>query len=185
MTSLQQVQFQLSQLLNELEQQVSFSPKQLFVIGCSTSEIAGSRIGTSGAIEIAEVLFEEFSKFAKKHNLYLAFQGCEHINRALTMEAEAAEVYSLEPVTVVPVKHAGGSMSAYAFARFDNPVVVEHVRAHAGIDIGQTIIGMHLKEVAIPVRTSIRQIGDAIVTIAKTRPKLIGGERAIYIRTVE
>ncbi|MCM3390278.1 TIGR01440 family protein [Ureibacillus chungkukjangi] len=182
MTSLQQIQSQLSQLLSELEQQVKFQPKQLYVIGCSTSEIAGSRIGTSGAIEIAEVLFDEFSKFAQKHSLYLVFQGCEHINRSLTMEAEAAQMYSLEPVTVVPVKHAGGSMSAYAYSKFENPVVVEHVRAHGGIDIGQTIIGMHLKEVAIPLRTSVRQIGEAIVTIATTRPKLIGGERAVYIR---
>jgi len=180
MTLLQQIQSQLSQLLLELEQQVQFQPKQLFVIGCSTSEIAGSKIGTSGAIEIAEVLFEEFSKFAEKHELYLVFQGCEHINRALTMEAQAAQLYSLEPVTVVPVKLAGGSMSAHAYTKLENPVVVEQVRAHAGIDIGQTIIGMHLKEVAIPVRTSIRQIGEAIVTIAKTRPKLIGGERAKY-----
>lgn len=185
MTSLQQVQSQLSQLLNELEQQVNFSPKQLFVIGCSTSEIAGSPIGTSGAIEIAEVLFEEFLTFAQKHNLYLVFQGCEHINRALTLEAEAAQLYSLEPVTVIPVKHAGGSMSAYAYTKFENPVVVEHVRAHGGIDIGQTMIGMHLKEVAIPIRTSKRQIGEAIVTIATTRPKLIGGPRATYTRTVE
>ena len=182
MTSLQQVQSQLSQLLNELEQQIQFQPKQLFVIGCSTSEIVGSRIGTSGAIEVAEVLFDEFTKFAQKHGLYLVFQGCEHINRALTMEAEAAQLYSLEPVTVVPAKHAGGSMSAYAFTKFENAVVVEHVRAHSGIDIGQTMIGMHLKEVAIPIRTSIRQIGEAIVTIANTRPKLIGGERAVYIR---
>ncbi|MDN4492109.1 TIGR01440 family protein [Ureibacillus aquaedulcis] len=185
MTSLQQVQSQLSQLLNELEQQVSFTPKQLFVIGCSTSEIAGSKIGTSGAIEIAEVLFEEFSKFAHKHNIYLVFQGCEHINRALTMEAKAAQLYSLEPVTVIPVKHAGGSMSAYAYTKFENPVVVEHVRAHGGLDIGQTMIGMHLKEVAIPIRTGTRQIGEAIVTIATTRPKLIGGPRAVYNRTVE
>lgn len=182
MTSLNNVQKQLSQLLSEMEQQVEFLPKQLFVIGCSTSEIMGSKIGTAGAIEVAEILYEEFAKFAKKHDLYLAFQGCEHINRALTLEYEAALKYSLEPVTVVPVKRAGGSMSAYAFKQLENPVVVEKIRAHAGIDIGQTLIGMHLKEVAIPVRTSIRQIGDAIVTVAKTRPKLIGGERSVYVR---
>lgn len=180
MTSLEQVQQQLSQLLNELEQQVQFKPKQLFVIGCSTSEIAGSKIGTAGAMEVAETLYEEFARFAKKHELYLVFQGCEHINRALTMEYEAAEKFALEPVTVIPVKHAGGSMSAYAYTQMESPVVVEHIRAHAGIDIGQTLIGMHLKEVAIPVRTSIRQIGEAIVTVATTRPKLIGGPRAIY-----
>lgn len=185
MIHLQQVQSQLSQLLDELEQQVQFQPNQLFVIGCSTSEIAGSKIGTSGAMEVAEVLYREFAYFAKRNELYLVFQGCEHINRALTMEYDAALKYGLEPVTVIPVKHAGGSMSAYAYTQLENPVVVEHVRAHAGIDIGQTIIGMHLKEVAIPVRTSIRKIGEAVVTIAKTRPKLIGGERAIYVRPTE
>lgn len=185
MTSLQHLQNQLSQLLNELEQQVQFKPKQLFVIGCSTSEIVGSKIGTAGAMEVAEALYEEFARFAKKHDIYLVFQGCEHINRALTLEYEAAEKYSLEPVTVIPVKHAGGSMSAYAYTQMENPVVVERINAHAGIDIGQTLIGMHLKEVVIPVRTSIRQIGDAIVTAATTRPKLIGGARAIYVRQSE
>ncbi|SOB90047.1 uncharacterized protein (TIGR01440 family) [Ureibacillus xyleni] len=183
--SFQHLQDQLAQLLNEMEQQVDFQPKQLFVIGCSTSEVAGSKIGTAGAMEVAEVLYAELNRFAKKHDLYLVFQGCEHINRALTMEYEAALKYSYEPVAVIPVKHAGGSMSAYAYTQFENPVVVEHVRAHAGIDIGQTMIGMHLKEVAVPIRTSIRQIGDAIVTVAKTRPKLIGGERAIYIKVEE
>ncbi|TSI07434.1 TIGR01440 family protein [Lysinibacillus sp. BW-2-10] len=182
MTSFQHLQQPLSQLLHELEEQVDFQPNQLFVVGCSTSEVAGAKIGTAGALEIAEVLYEEFNRFAKKHNLYLVFQGCEHINRALTLEYEAAVKYSLEPVTVIPAKHAGGSMSAYAYTQLDNPVVVEHVRAHAGIDIGQTMIGMHLKEVAVPIRTSIRHIGDAVVTVAKTRPKLIGGERAIYIK---
>lgn len=182
MTSLQQVQTQLRQLLTEFEQQVEFLPKQLFVIGCSTSEVMGSKIGTAGAIEVAEMLYEELSKFANKHELYLAFQGCEHINRALTIEHEAAVHYRLEPVAVVPVKEAGGSMSAHAFTKMKEPVVVEHIRAHAGIDIGQTLIGMHLKEVAVPVRTQIHQIGEAIVTVAKTRPKLIGGERAIYCR---
>lgn len=182
MTSFQHLQQLLSQLLHELEEQVNFQPNQLFVVGCSTSEVAGAKIGTAGALEIAEVLYEELNRFAKKHNLYLVFQGCEHINRALTLEYEAAVKYSLEPVTVIPAKHAGGSMSAYAYTQLENPVVVEHVRAHAGIDIGQTMIGMHLKEVAVPIRTSIRQIGDAVVTVAKTRPKLIGGERAIYIK---
>lgn len=182
MVTLQQVQTELNQLLNELEQQVDFLPKQLFVVGCSTSEIMGTKIGTGGAIEVAEILYEELTRFANKHQLYLAFQGCEHINRALTLEYEAALQYGLEPVAVVPVKKAGGSMSAHAFTKMDNPVVVEHIRAHAGIDIGQTLIGMHLKEVAVPIRTQVKQIGEAIVTVAKTRPKLIGGERAVYCR---
>nr|WP_106785114.1 TIGR01440 family protein [Lysinibacillus timonensis] len=180
MATLEIIKNQISILLTELEEQVDFQPKQLFVIGCSTSEVLGSKIGTAGAMEVAEVLYEEIEKFAKRHQLYLAFQGCEHINRALTMEVEAAREYGYEPVTVIPVKHAGGSMSTFAYSKFVKPVVVEHIRAHAGIDIGQTLIGMHLKEVAIPIRTSIKHIGEAVVTIAKTRPKLIGGPRAIY-----
>ncbi|KGR80167.1 TIGR01440 family protein [Ureibacillus manganicus] len=180
MATLDVIQNEIALLLTELEQQVELKPKQLFIVGCSTSEVLGSKIGTAGAMEVAEILYKELQQFAKKHNIYLAFQGCEHINRALTLEYEAAEKYGYEPVTVVPVKKAGGSMSAYAYTQLHQPVVVEHIRAHAGIDIGQTLIGMHLKEVAIPLRTSVKQIGEAIVTVAKTRPKLIGGPRAIY-----
>lgn len=180
MATLDVIQNEIALLLSELEQQVELKPKQLFVVGCSTSEVLGSKIGTAGAMEVAEVLYKELNQFAQKHNIYLAFQGCEHINRALTLEYEAAEKYGYEPVTVVPVKKAGGSMSAYAYTQLRQPVVIEHIRAHAGIDIGQTLIGMHLKEVAIPLRTPVKQIGEAIVTVAKTRPKLIGGPRAIY-----
>ena len=175
-------QLQLEENLNELEQQIEFKKGQVFVVGCSTSEIAGKRIGTGGGLDIAENLFEPLVKFASKHGLYLAFQGCEHINRALTVEREAAEKYGWEPVTVIPVAKAGGSMSAYAFANMEDPVVVEEIQAHAGIDIGQTMIGMHLKRVAVPIRTSVKLIGEAIVSAATTRPKLIGGERASYDR---
>lgn len=178
--TLQNIGQQLTDLLSEFEQQVQLKPKQILVIGCSTSEIVGSKIGTNGALNIAEVLFEVLDAFAKKHDIYLAFQGCEHINRAITIEAEAMERYNLNEVTVVPVKKAGGSMSAYAYTKLSNPVVVEEISAHAGIDIGQTLIGMHLKKVAVPIRTSTPQIGEAVVTVATTRPKLIGGERAVY-----
>lgn len=178
--TLTKIQKQLTELLSEFEQYVQLKPKQIFVIGCSTSEVLGSKIGTNGALEVAEALYLVFERFAKKHNIYLAFQGCEHINRAITVEYEVLEKYNLEQVSVIPVQKAGGSMAAYAYKKFKNPVVVENIRAHAGIDIGQTLIGMHLKEVAVPIRTSIRQVGEAVVTIATTRPKLIGGERAIY-----
>ncbi len=180
MTVLELIQHQISQILIELDEQIDFKSKQIFVVGCSTSEVLGSKIGTAGAMEVAEILYKEFVKFAQKHDLYLAFQGCEHINRALTLEYETAVKYGYEPVTVIPMKQAGGSMSAYAYTQLQQPVVVEKIRAHAGIDIGQTLIGMHLKEVAIPIRTSIKQIGEAVVTIAKTRPKLIGGPRSVY-----
>lgn len=176
---------ELEQLLEEMAEQTALTPGSFFVIGCSTSEIAGKRIGTGGALEVAEALFKPLHAFAEKHEIYLAFQGCEHINRALTVERKAAEKFNLDQVSVVPVVRAGGSMSAYAFEHMKDAVVVESIRANAGIDIGQTLIGMHLKSVAVPLRTSIKQIGDAIVTVATTRPKLIGGERAVYLRPVE
>lgn len=171
---------QLEKLLVEMAAQTKFEQGGIFVVGCSTSEIAGQRIGTSGAFEIGEVLYEPLSEFAEKHGLYLAFQGCEHINRALTIEREAAVRYNLDPVTVIPAVQAGGSMSAFAYRHMTDPIVVEEIQACAGIDIGQTLIGMHLKKVAVPIRTSVDKIGEAIVTIATTRPKLIGGSRAIY-----
>lgn len=171
---------QLEELLAEMAEQTKFEKGGLFVIGCSTSEIAGKRIGTSGAFEIGEALYEPLTKFAEQYGLHLAFQGCEHINRALTIERQAANKYNLEPVTVIPTVHAGGSMSAFAYQQMNDPVVVEEIEAHVGIDIGQTLIGMHLKRVAVPLRTSIGKIGEAVVTIAITRPKLIGGQRAVY-----
>lgn len=171
---------QLEELLVDFSSQVVFLPGQLFVVGCSTSEIVGKRIGSAGGLEVAEALFQPLHAFAKKNDIRLAFQGCEHINRALTIEQETAKKYGLEPVSVIPVQTAGGSMSAYAFTHFQHPVVVENIQAHGGIDIGQTLIGMHLKPVAVPIRTSVKQIGDAVVTLATTRPKLIGGTRAIY-----
>lgn len=184
MFDLQRVQQELRKLLAEFEasDRVSLKSGQIFVIGCSTSEVVGKHIGKGGTLDVAEAIYPILHEFAEQHQLYLAFQGCEHINRAITIEAQAAQAYRLEPVTVVPVKSAGGSMSAYAYTQFQNPVVVETIQGQAqiGIDIGQTLIGMHMKHVAIPVRTSVRQIGEAVVTLATTRPKLIGGERAVY-----
>ncbi|MEK5039954.1 TIGR01440 family protein [Sporosarcina sp. FSL K6-3457] len=176
---------QLEQLLAEMAEQDRPVAGTLFVVGCSTSEIAGSRIGTSGALEIGESLYGPLKDFAEKYNLFLAFQGCEHINRALTIERQAAEKFNLDLVSVIPAQHAGGSMSTYAYRQMDQPVVVEAIRANAGIDIGQTLIGMHLKPVAVPLRTSISKIGEAVVTVATTRPKLIGGERAIYLHSAD
>lgn len=175
-------ELQLEEILNELEQQIQFKKGQVFVVGCSTSEVAGKRIGTGGAMDIAGDLYGPLEKFAARHRIFLAFQGCEHINRALTIERQAAEKYGWEPVRVIPVAKAGGSMSAFAFTAMNDPVVVEEVQAHAGIDIGQTMIGMHLKRVAVPLRTSVKLVGEAIVSAATTRPKLIGGERARYDR---
>jgi uncharacterized protein (TIGR01440 family) len=171
---------ELSVILEEFQQQAALTKGQVFVVGCSTSEVIGEKIGTSGTIEVAEMIFQELQKFREKTGASLAFQCCEHLNRALVVERETAVEKNLEIVTVIPVRSAGGAMAAYAYQHFRNPVVVEFIKADAGIDIGDTLIGMHLKHVAVPVRTSIRQIGHAHVTLAKTRPKLIGGERAVY-----
>ncbi len=170
----------MEQLLVEFEERTTLQKGTFFVVGCSTSEVIGEHIGTAGAPEVAEALFEPLVQFAKRNELYLAFQGCEHINRALTIEREAAREFRLDELSVYPVREAGGSMSAYAYEYLEDAVTVEHITAHAGVDIGQTFIGMHLKHVAVPIRTSIQTIGDAITTTATTRPPLIGGVRAKY-----
>jgi uncharacterized protein (TIGR01440 family) len=166
-----------------LKEQVEFRENDLFVVGCSTSEVAGKKIGTSGTFEIAAGIFSELKTFQEEAGISLAVQCCEHLNRALVVERETAERYGFELVSVVPVQKAGGAFATYTYDQMKDPVVVEFVKANAGIDIGDTFIGMHVKHVAVPVRASINRIGEAHVTMAKTRPKLIGGERAVYTKT--
>ena len=153
-------------------------PKEgrIFVLGCSTSEVLGSAIGTARSPETADAVLAA----TRSHGLFLAVQCCEHLNRALVVEEDALERFGLTEVTVHPVPEAGGSAASRAYELFDRPVVVESVTADLGLDIGQTLIGMHLKRVAVPVRLSVRHIGDAVLTAARTRPPLIGGERAKY-----
>ncbi|AKS66594.1 TIGR01440 family protein [Staphylococcus coagulans] len=170
----------LNQLLEELQTQSFFKKGEVCVIGCSTSEVQGDRIGTTGSLEVAETIFNSLVKVQQETGVAFAFQGCEHINRAITIEKKDFDPYLMTEVSVVPDTHAGGSLSTYAYRHMDEPIVVEYIKADSGIDIGQTLIGMHLKHVAVPVRTSVKQIGEAIVTVAKTRPKKIGGERAKY-----
>ncbi|WP_087973637.1 TIGR01440 family protein [Oceanobacillus rekensis] len=155
---------------------------ELFVIGCSTSEVAGQAIGTSGSEQIAEVIFKQLNILKEKSGIQLVFQCCEHLNRALVMEREIAARYLLDEVSVIPVPTAGGSMASYAYKQMTDPVVVESIKgsAHAGMDIGETMIGMHMKHVAVPLRFKQRQIGNARLAVARTRPKLIGGSRANY-----
>ena len=155
-------------------------PGRIFVLGCSTSEVLGSKIGTARSPETAEAIISALMKVTKKHGLYLAVQCCEHLNRALVVEEEAAERFGLTEVTVHPVPEAGGSAASRAFELFENPIVAECIAADLGMDIGQTLIGMHLKRVAVPVRLSVKTIGNAVLTAARTRPPLIGGERARY-----
>ncbi|UTE73295.1 TIGR01440 family protein [Rossellomorea marisflavi] len=167
-------------ILQEFHDQVPLRKGQVLVIGCSTSEVMGEKIGTAGTIDTAELIYEELRKYADKSGVSLAFQCCEHLNRAIVIERETAETKNLDEVTVVPVRKAGGAMATHAYHRFLDPVIVEHIKADAGIDIGDTFIGMHLKHVAVPVRVSVRSLGHAHVTLARTRPKLIGGNRAVY-----
>ncbi|GFI65287.1 hypothetical protein IMSAG185_00884 [Lachnospiraceae bacterium] len=155
---------------------------QILVVGCSTSEVGGAGIGTFSSPDLAEVVFGGVYQATQEAGIYLAAQCCEHLNRAVILEKEAAERYGYEAVNVVPQPKAGGSFATAAYKAFEHPVAVEHVRAHAGLDIGDTLIGMHLREVAVPVRIRTKQIGDAHVVCARTRPKFIGGERAVYDR---
>lgn len=152
----------------------------LFVVGCSTSEILGSRIGTQSTPDAAQAVFAGIHRAAREHGVFLAAQCCEHLNRALILESEAAEKYGYEPVNVIPQPKAGGSFATAAYAAFHDPVAVEHIKAHAGMDIGDTLIGMHLKDVAVPVRIGQNTIGEAHVVCARTRAKFIGGIRAVY-----
>ncbi|MEI2666726.1 TIGR01440 family protein [Rossellomorea sp. LJF3] len=175
-----QLKDELQTILRDFSNQVPLKKGQVFVVGCSTSEVMGERIGTSGTIEVAEMIYDELKGWADSTGVSLAFQCCEHLNRALVLEREIAEKRGLDEVTVVPVRKAGGAMATKAYHSFDDPVMVEHIKADAGIDIGDTFIGMHLKHVAVPIRVSQKSLGEAHVTLAKTRPKLIGGTRAAY-----
>ena len=166
----------------ELLSAANMKKGQILVVGCSSSEIASHRIGSYSSADIGKCVFEELYAITKKQGIYLATQCCEHLNRALILEEETAEKYGFQMVNVLPQLKAGGSFATAAYAGFENPVAVESIKAHAGIDIGDTFIGMHLKAVAVPVRTSIREIGGAHVTCARTRLKYIGGERAHYIK---
>ncbi len=168
--------------LDLLLQLAKLEPGEIVVIGCSTSEILGNRIGSAGSPDLASHLFGALGAVARKHGVALAFQCCEHLNRALVVERQTMRDYRLQPVTVWPVWNAGGSLAAAAMDGFQDPVVVETISAAAGMDIGHTLIGMHLRPVAVPVRLPWKKIGEADLVLARTRPKLIGGVRACYSR---
>ena len=169
---------------DELCEVAQFRKGSLIVIGGSSSEIRGGHIGKDSSYEVGTAVVEALMEAAKEKELRLAFQCCEHLNRALIVERETAEHFGYQEVTVVPWLHAGGAFSTNAFYHFQDPVAVEEIKADGGLDIGLTMIGMHLKRVAVPVRLTNNHIGAALVVGAKTRPPLIGGERAHYSREV-
>ena len=165
-------------VMTELGEKAKLKAGDMVVVGCSTSEIIGSKIGTNSNPDTAKIVFDAIYEYAGSQQWRLAFQCCEHLNRAIVTERQALPF--AETVNVVPQPKAGGSMATQAYARFDDPIVVEEIKADAGIDIGLTMIGMHMKRVAVPLRLENNKIGEALVVAARTRPRFIGGERAVY-----
>ena len=173
-----QIYAQTRAVIEELAEKANVKPGQIVVVGCSTSEVLGSKIGTNSNPNTAGRIFAALQDCAKAQGFYLAIQCCEHLNRAVITERGA--VPGAEIVNVVPQPKAGGSLATAAYAGFHDPVAVETIRADAGMDIGFTLIGMHLKQVAVPVRLEHNRIGEALIIAARTRPKFIGGIRAMY-----
>ncbi len=176
----EQIKTETEKAVRELLDKTNLKKGSIVVVGCSSSEILGEHIGKGSSPETGAVVAEAVLKVLGENGIYLAAQCCEHLNRALVIERAAAEKYMLEEVCVRPMPKAGGSFATAVYDKMDDPVMVEHVKAHAGIDIGCTLIGMHLKDVAVPLRLSVKTIGSALVNAAYTRPKLIGGVRAHY-----
>lgn len=169
---------QAAQVTRELIEKAKLQAGQIVVVGCSTSEICGSRIGSDSRPEVAKLVLEAIWDELRAKGIYLAAQCCEHLNRAIIIERAA--VPFADVVNVVPQPKAGGSFATAAYHAFEDPVAVEHIRADAGLDIGGTLIGMHLKQVAVPLRLRLDHIGNAILLAARVRPKFVGGSRAVY-----
>ena len=177
---LEEVKKEAADAMIELLTQAKLEEGDILVVGCSSSEVVGERIGTFSSVETAEAVFDGIYEVTQQKGIYLAAQCCEHLNRALIVEKELMKRDRLTRVNVVPQPKAGGSFATAAYHTFAHPAAVEHIRAAAGMDIGDTLIGMHLKEVAVPVRIERRQIGAARVICARTRLKFTGGARAVY-----
>ena len=169
---------ELTTLLDELKTQ-SFSKDEICVIGCSTSEVIGEKIGSVGSMEVAETIFNELERIKRETGVSFAFQGCEHINRAITIEREDYNPFTMEEVTVVPDVHAGGSLATYAYQHMKDPIVIEYIKVPKGIDIGQTLIGMHINHVCVPLRTSVKKLVKLQLQ-SLLQDQKIGGERAKY-----
>lgn len=176
----EEIAAQAAAAVRELLAAAGLKKGDIFVVGCSSSEIVGGVIGHASSFEAAEAVYGAVKPVLDEAGVWLAAQCCEHLNRALIVERACAEQYGLEPVCVVPQPKAGGSFATATWQGAQDPVAVEHLRAHAGMDIGGTLIGMHLRDVAVPVRLATDHIGNAILLAARTRPKFIGGERAKY-----
>lgn len=175
-----QLTAQARQATEELLEAAHLETGDIFVVGCSSSEIMGGHIGHDSSMEAVAAVLAGVQPPLQEQGVYLAAQCCEHLNRAIVLEREAAKAYGCQIVAAIPQPHAGGSWATSCWRAFKDPVLVEEVRAAAGMDIGGTLIGMHLRRVAVPVRLSLDHIGQAILLCARTRPPFIGGARAVY-----
>ena len=175
-----QLTAQARQATEKLLEAAHLETGDIFVVGCSSSEIMGGHIGHDSSMEAAAAVLAGVLPPLQEQGVYLAAQCCEHLNRAIVLEREAAKAYGCQIVAAIPQPHAGGSWATSCWRTFKDPVLVEEVRAAAGMDIGGTLIGMHLRRVAVPVRLSLDHIGQAILLCARTRPPFIGGARAVY-----
>ncbi len=169
---------QAEKVTREIIEKAGLVSGQILVVGCSSSEICGDKIGSNSNLEVAQAVFKGIYDVLQENGIYLAAQCCEHLNRAIIVEQEAVPFSDI--VNVVPQPKAGGSFGTTAYKTFKKPVAVEEIKADAGIDIGGTLIGMHIKKVAVPVKLENNKIGEANVLAARVRPKFIGGERAVY-----
>lgn len=176
--SLSEIKNAVAKATAELIEKGNLKSGMTVVIGCSTSEVGGGIIGKSGSLDIAEAIYDGANEILSKNGINLAAQCCEHLNRAIVLEREAAKGYDI--VCAVPKMHAGGSFATTAYKKMNDPVLIEEIKADAGLDIGATLIGMHLKKVAVPLRLEVKKIGEAPLFAAYTRPKFIGGIRAEY-----
>lgn len=177
---LEEIRLQAQQAAQELVEKAKLEKGNIVVIGCSSSEVGGNKIGTASSLEVAQAVFGGLYPVFKEKGIYVATQCCEHLNRAIIIEKELADKLGIDEVNVVPQPKAGGSFSTTAWREFDHPVAVEKIRADAGMDIGDTLIGMHIKEVVVPLRLDVKQIGQAHLVCARRRPKYVGGSRAVY-----
>lgn len=175
-----ELKVQLTEIVNDVLAEAHLKKGDLFVLGCSTSEVVGGHIGKNSSAEVGQWIIRTLKELLDPTEIALAVQGCEHLNRALVVERTVAEAKKFEIVSVIPALHAGGACSVAAFEQFNDPVEVEHVIGQAGIDIGDTSIGMHIKHVQVPVRPRLKTLGQAHVTALRSRPKYIGGPRANY-----
>ena len=171
---------EVNQILDQILEKINYQEGDVFVVGCSSSEVIGKTIGKHSSYEVGQEIFLSLHERLSMEGIHLASQCCEHLNRALVVERSLAKEKGWEIVSVIPQANAGGSFATAAYKHLEDPVLVEFIKADFGLDIGDTFIGMHIKHVCVPLRIEKKSLGQAHITMAYSRPKLIGGQRAIY-----